>query len=94
MTVDPYAVNIAVALAGRKDGSGQALKVGLLDADVYGPSIPQMMNLHGRPETGKGEPPLGHLCFQFAVRVLIAFKVTAMPKAVIRLSRVQLHICR
>lgn len=35
--------------------TGQPLKVGLLDADVYGPSIPQLMNLHGRPETGKGE---------------------------------------
>lgn len=49
------AVNIAVALAGRKKDTGQPLKVGLLDADVYGPSIPQLMNLHGRPETGTGE---------------------------------------
>lgn len=24
--------------------------VGLLDADVYGPSIPRMMNLKGNPE--------------------------------------------
>ncbi|MDL1891556.1 iron-sulfur cluster carrier protein ApbC [Sphingobacteriales bacterium CHB3] len=37
------AVNLAVALA--KDGA----KVGLVDADVYGPSIPLMMGLTGRP---------------------------------------------
>ncbi len=37
------AVNIATALA--KAGA----KVGLLDADVYGPSIPLMMGAHGRP---------------------------------------------
>lgn len=56
LTFDPVAVNIAVALAGKKH-AGQALKVGLLDADVYGPSIPQLMNLRGRPETGKGKVP-------------------------------------
>ncbi len=38
------AVNIAVALA--KDGA----KVGLIDADVYGPSIPLMLGVNGRPK--------------------------------------------
>ncbi len=38
------AVNIAVALA--KDGA----RVGLVDADVYGPSIPLMMGITGRPQ--------------------------------------------
>jgi ATP-binding protein involved in chromosome partitioning len=37
------AVNLAVALA--KDGA----RVGLVDADIYGPSIPLMMGLNGRP---------------------------------------------
>jgi len=37
-------VNLAVALA--ETGA----KVGLLDADVYGPSIPLMMGIHGMPE--------------------------------------------
>ncbi|RLN18063.1 iron-sulfur protein NUBPL isoform X1 [Panicum miliaceum] len=39
------AVNIAVALS-----KEFKLKVGLLDADIYGPSIPTMMNLHAKPE--------------------------------------------
>lgn len=42
-------VNLAVSLA-KKCG----LKVGLLDADVYGPSVPMMMKLHGKPEVSAG----------------------------------------
>ncbi|KAF5930473.1 hypothetical protein HYC85_031346 [Camellia sinensis] len=42
------AVNLAVALANKC-----RLKVGLLDADVYGPSIPTMMKLHGKPEVSE-----------------------------------------
>ena len=40
------AANLAVALAQR------GLRVGLLDADVYGPSQPRMMGITGRPEAG------------------------------------------
>ncbi|KAG8485480.1 hypothetical protein CXB51_021349 [Gossypium anomalum] len=39
------AVNLAVALANKC-----GLKVGVLDADVYGPSVPTMMNIHQKPE--------------------------------------------
>lgn len=39
------AVNLAVAIA-----AGGA-RVGLLDCDVYGPSIPRLMRLSGQPET-------------------------------------------
>lgn len=39
------AVNLAVALASKFQ-----LKVGLLDADVYGPNIPIMMNIDTKPE--------------------------------------------
>jgi len=37
------AVNIAAALAKRGE------KVGLMDTDIYGPSIPTMFNIHDRP---------------------------------------------
>ncbi|XP_039025623.1 iron-sulfur protein NUBPL-like [Hibiscus syriacus] len=42
------AVNLAVSLANRC-----GLKVGVLDADVFGPSVPIMMNIHQKPEVNK-----------------------------------------
>jgi len=42
-------VNLAVSLTRAKKN----LSVGLLDADVYGPSIPKMMNLSQQPEVTK-----------------------------------------
>ncbi|KAK3275213.1 hypothetical protein CYMTET_16646 [Cymbomonas tetramitiformis] len=38
------AVNLAVSLA-----ASEGLRVGLLDADVFGPSIPRLLNLSGKP---------------------------------------------
>ncbi len=52
------AANLALALA------AQGARAGLLDADIYGPSLPRMMGLQGaRPTTPDGktlEPPRGH----------------------------------
>jgi ATP-binding protein involved in chromosome partitioning len=42
------AINLALALAAK----GQ--KIGLLDADIYGPSIPRMMGLSGEPQSSDG----------------------------------------
>jgi ATP-binding protein involved in chromosome partitioning len=43
------AVNLALALA------GEGARVGLLDADVYGPSVPTMLGLSGRPDSPDGK---------------------------------------
>jgi ATP-binding protein involved in chromosome partitioning len=43
------AVNIALALA------AEGAQVGLLDADIYGPSQPMMMGITGRPESPDGK---------------------------------------
>ena len=52
------AANLALALA------AQGARTGLLDADIYGPSMPRMMGLTGvRPTTADGktlDPPRGH----------------------------------
>ncbi|MBS3650074.1 P-loop NTPase [Pseudaminobacter sp. 19-2017] len=43
------AVNLALGLA------TQGLRVGLLDADIYGPSIPRLLKIRGRPQTVDGK---------------------------------------
>ncbi|WP_137895687.1 iron-sulfur cluster carrier protein ApbC [Ramlibacter sp. 2FC] len=43
------AVNLALALA------AEGAQVGLLDADIYGPSQPMMMGIAGRPESTDGQ---------------------------------------
>lgn len=50
-------VNLALALA------AEGATVGLLDADIYGPSQPQMLGISGRPESADGksiEPMQAH----------------------------------
>lgn len=43
------AVNMALALA------DEGARVGMLDADIYGPSQPRMLGLAGRPEVSEGK---------------------------------------
>ena len=50
-------VNLALALA------AEGATVGLLDADIYGPSQPQMLGISGRPDSADGksiEPMMAH----------------------------------
>ncbi len=62
------AVNLALALAA--DGAS----VGVLDADIYGPSVPLMLGLHGRPDSPDGktiEPMRAHGVEAMSIGLLV-----------------------
>jgi ATP-binding protein involved in chromosome partitioning len=51
-----FAVNLACSLAQVLTAQGRPGRVGLMDVDIYGPSVPLMMGLKGRPEIeGEGQ---------------------------------------
>ena len=56
-----FATNLALAL------KSSGCKVGLLDADIYGPSIPKMFNINEKPKSDgqKLEPIIKSKSFQF-----------------------------
>lgn len=51
-----FAVNLACAFAQVLEERGRPGRVGLLDCDIFGPSVPLMMGLQGRPEV-EGDGP-------------------------------------
>ncbi len=62
------AVNLALAL------KAEGAEVGILDADIYGPSVPRMLGCHGQPESTDGkslEPMVGHGIQSMSIGYLI-----------------------
>jgi ATP-binding protein involved in chromosome partitioning len=61
-------VNLALALA------AEGASVGILDADIYGPSQPQMLGITGRPESLDGknlEPMMAHGIQAMSIGLLV-----------------------
>lgn len=61
-------VNLALALA------AEGAQVGILDADIYGPSQPRMLGVNGRPESADGksmEPMVSHGIQSMSIGYLI-----------------------
>ena len=69
------AVNLALALA------SEGASVGLLDADIYGPSQPMMMGIEGHPESadGKNKAPMEN----YGVQVMSIGFMVAQDEAMI-----------
>jgi ATP-binding protein involved in chromosome partitioning len=62
------AVNLALAL------QAEGARVGVLDADIYGPSVPRMLGLSGRPESPDGKhikPKHGHGLQAMSIGLLV-----------------------
>jgi ATP-binding protein involved in chromosome partitioning len=71
------AVNLAVALA--KDGA----RVGIMDADIYGPNVPRMLGLEGPPRLDNHDRMVPHEAFGVRV-VSLGFLVPADQPAIWR----------
>jgi|TARA_B100001964_G_scaffold19549_1_gene19916 ATP-binding protein involved in chromosome partitioning len=51
-----FAINFALAL------KAAGFKVGILDADIYGPSIPKMMSINEKPKSEDGKSMEFNVC--------------------------------
>jgi ATP-binding protein involved in chromosome partitioning len=66
-----FAVNLACALAQTLSAAGRPGRVGLMDCDIYGPSVPLMMGLDGRPEVeGEGAAAMLIPMERYGVKVM------------------------
>ena len=66
-----FAVNLACALAQILTFKGRPGRVGLMDCDIYGPSVPLMMGLSGRPEVeGEGAEAMLIPMERYGVKVM------------------------
>jgi len=62
------AVNLALAL------QVEGARVGILDADIYGPSVPRMLGVAGKPDSPDGQhiaPKIGHGLQAMSIGLLI-----------------------
>jgi ATP-binding protein involved in chromosome partitioning len=62
------AINLALAL------QAEGANVGILDADIYGPSLPRMLGVHGKPDTKDGktvEPKVSYQLQSMSIGYLI-----------------------
>lgn len=68
------AVNLALALA------SEGARVGILDADIYGPSLPMMLGIEGKPTTldGKSMEPMENYGLQVSSIGFLVDQDTAM----------------
>ena len=69
------AVNLALALA------AEGARVGMLDADIYGPSQPLMLGLSGKPDSPDGKtitPPVNHGLQTMSIGLLIEGQAPAI----------------
>jgi len=66
-----FAVNLACAIAQLLTAQGRSGRVGLMDCDIYGPSVPLMMGLTGRPEVeGEGAEAMLVPMERYGVKVM------------------------
>lgn len=69
-----FSVNLAATVARELAARGRPLRVGLMDCDVYGPSVPLMLGVDTRPEITEDEmivPPEKHGVSAMSMGLLI-----------------------